>query len=137
MFADLANLQPANFLIPYTVNSPLWSDGAVKQRWMALPENSKIHFAAKGEWTFPAGTVFVKNFALPVDDTNPKILRRLETRLLVRDTNGDGLWRELQMARGQFATPILSPPAPTKTSPSRPPPARACKTGFFPAGRIA
>ncbi len=55
---------------------------------MALPTDSKIHFFAKGEWTFPAGTVFVKNFALPADDTNPKLLRRLETRLLVCDTNG-------------------------------------------------
>ncbi|HSY10218.1 MAG TPA: PQQ-dependent sugar dehydrogenase [Candidatus Dormibacteraeota bacterium] len=87
-FADLEKLKPANYLIPYSVNSPLWSDGAVKSRWTALPENSKIHFAPTGEWTFPAGTVFVKNFELPVDDTNPKILRRLETRLLVRDTNG-------------------------------------------------
>ena len=87
-FADLKNLKPQKILIPYNVNSPLWSDGAVKSRWMALPENSKINFAATGEWKFPAGTVFVKNFSLPVDDTNPKILRRLETRLLVRDTDG-------------------------------------------------
>jgi uncharacterized repeat protein (TIGR03806 family) len=87
-FADASKLRPANFLIPYSVNSPLWSDGAVKSRWMALPQNSKISFAATGEWKFPAGTVFVKNFSLPVDDTNPKILRRLETRLLVCDTNG-------------------------------------------------
>jgi uncharacterized repeat protein (TIGR03806 family) len=87
-FANLKNLTPRNFLIPYSVNSPLWSDGAVKSRWMALPENSKINFSANGEWKFPAGTVFVKNFSLPVDDTNPKILRRLETRLLVCDTNG-------------------------------------------------
>jgi len=87
-YADLATRQPAAALIPYTVNSPLWSDGAVKSRWMALPSDTKIHFAAKGEWTFPAGTVFVKDFQLPVDDTNPKILRRLETRLLVCDTNG-------------------------------------------------
>ncbi|HEX3989093.1 MAG TPA: hypothetical protein VHZ30_06655, partial [Verrucomicrobiae bacterium] len=68
-------------------NSPLWSDGAVKARWMALPTDSKIHFTPNGEWKFPAGTVFVKNFSLPIDDTNPKILRRLETRILVRDTN--------------------------------------------------
>ena len=87
-FDDLAKLEPAHGLIPYTVNSPLWSDGAVKSRWMALPSNSVIGFAPNGEWTFPAGTVFVKTFELPVDDTNPKILRRLETRLLVRDTNG-------------------------------------------------
>ncbi|HEY1719383.1 MAG TPA: PQQ-dependent sugar dehydrogenase [Verrucomicrobiae bacterium] len=87
-FANLKNLTPQKFLIPYNVNSPLWSDGAAKSRWMALPENSKINFSATGEWRFPAGTVFVKNFSLPVDDTNPKILHRLETRLLVRDTDG-------------------------------------------------
>ncbi len=88
VFRDLAKLTPATGLIPYNVNTPLWSDGAVKTRWLALPANTAIHFAPDGEWTFPAGAVFVKNFELPVDDTNPKILRRLETRLLVRDTNG-------------------------------------------------
>ena len=87
-FADLTALKPARGLIPYTVNSPLWSDGAVKSRWMALPSNTVVGFAPNGEWTFPAGTVFVKTFELPVDDTNAKVLRRLETRLLVRDTNG-------------------------------------------------
>jgi uncharacterized repeat protein (TIGR03806 family) len=87
-FADLARLQPANFLIPYSVNSPLWSDGAMKTRWFTIPTKAVVGFAANGEWTFPAGSVFVKNFDLPVDDTNQKILRRLETRILVRDTNG-------------------------------------------------
>ena len=61
-FGDLATLAPAAGLIPYTVNSPLWSDGAVKSRWLALPTNTAIGFAPNGEWTFPAGTVFVKNF---------------------------------------------------------------------------
>jgi uncharacterized repeat protein (TIGR03806 family) len=87
-FGELESLTPMPGLIPYNVNTPLWSDGAAKARWMALPAGTTIHFAPDGEWTFPAGTVFVKDFALPVDDTNPKILRRLETRLLVRDTNG-------------------------------------------------
>ncbi|MGC9944216.1 MAG: PQQ-dependent sugar dehydrogenase [Verrucomicrobiota bacterium] len=88
VLADTAALQPADFLVPYAVNAPLWSDGAVKQRWMALPESGKITFAQNGEWKFPDGTVFVKNFSLPVDDTNPKILHRLETRLLIRDSSG-------------------------------------------------
>ncbi len=88
VFTDVATLQPADFLIPYGVNSPLWSDGAVKLRWMALPKGAKIDFSRNGEWQFPDGTVFVKNFSLPVDDTDPKVLHRLETRLLIRDTNG-------------------------------------------------
>ncbi|HVU07540.1 MAG TPA: PQQ-dependent sugar dehydrogenase [Verrucomicrobiae bacterium] len=88
VFTDIQNLTPADFLLPYNVNSPLWSDGAVKQRWMVLPRNSKINFSANSEWKFPDGAVFVKNFDLPVDDTNPKILRRLETRLIICDTNG-------------------------------------------------
>ncbi|HEX3720528.1 MAG TPA: PQQ-dependent sugar dehydrogenase [Verrucomicrobiae bacterium] len=88
VFRDLAALEPADFLIPYSVNSPLWSDGAAKQRWMALPGNTKIKFLETGEWEFPPGTVFVKNFAMRLDDLHPEIMRRLETRLLVRDING-------------------------------------------------
>jgi uncharacterized repeat protein (TIGR03806 family) len=88
LFTSLSDLRPAEFLIPYAVNSPLWSDRAVKTRWFTVPTNSAIQFSAHGEWVFPAGSVFVKHFALPVDDRHPDILRRLETRLLVRDTNG-------------------------------------------------
>jgi len=88
LFSDPTNLVPADFLIPYAVNSPLWSDGAIKSRWFTIPTNTVIGFTANGEWTFPAGSVFVKHFNLPVDETNPQLLRRLETRLMVRDTNG-------------------------------------------------
>jgi len=88
VFTDLEKMTPQDFLVPYNVNSPLWSDGAVKSRWMALPTNTHIHYSDLGDWQFPDGTVFVKTFQLHVDDTDPGILRRLETRLLVRDTNG-------------------------------------------------
>src|SRR5207245_980345 len=36
-FTDLVNMVPATGLIPYNVNVPLWSDGAAKTRWLALP----------------------------------------------------------------------------------------------------
>ena len=87
-FADLPALRPAAGLLPYAVNSPLWSDGAVKSRWVALATNAVVGFAPNGRWSFPAGTVFVKHFNLPVDDSDPTVVRRLETRLLVRDTSG-------------------------------------------------
>lgn len=95
VFTNLSTLTPAPSLVPYGVNTELWSDYARKQRWIAVPNdgapyaaNETIAFAPKGAWSFPAGTVFVKHFELPVDDTNPAITRRLETRLLVRDAQG-------------------------------------------------
>ena len=87
-FTNLATLAPDPGLVPYTVNSPLWSDAAFKTRWMALATNAAVTFAANGEWSFPNGTVFVKNFSLATNDTNPSQLKRLETRLLVIGTNG-------------------------------------------------
>jgi uncharacterized repeat protein (TIGR03806 family) len=95
-FADTPNRTATSGLIPYVPNTPLWSDNAVKSRYLALPYNGglippaqQIGFASTGQWTFPSGTVFVKNFDLVVNETNLSIpVRRLETRLLVRDTNG-------------------------------------------------
>ena len=107
-FANTTNLTPSATLIPYSVNSPLWSDGATKTRWLSVPNNGapyttneQISFAPTGEWSFPNGTVFVKHFELGTNDSNPTLRKRLETRLLVRDTNGTvyGLtykWRDDQ-----------------------------------------
>jgi uncharacterized repeat protein (TIGR03806 family) len=87
VFKDTRNLVPSDGLLPYDLIVAFWSDGASKLRWIAVP-NARIGFAPTGEWTFPAGVVFVKTFELPVDAANPSLKRRLETRLLVRDRNG-------------------------------------------------
>jgi uncharacterized repeat protein (TIGR03806 family) len=86
-FSDLAHLTPAPGIIPYDVNSPLWSDGAAKQRWIAVPGNEKITYSPADNFSFPAGTVFIKNFELTVNETNGA-KRRLETRFLVRSAGG-------------------------------------------------
>jgi uncharacterized repeat protein (TIGR03806 family) len=90
VFASLADLTPNPGIIPYRVNAPLWSDGAAKRRWIAPPPGGRIDFAPTGEWTFPAGTVFVKHFELPADESKPEAKTRLETRLLVVDGTGNG-----------------------------------------------
>jgi uncharacterized repeat protein (TIGR03806 family) len=87
-FADTPNLVPAPGLIPYDLIVPFWSDGAGKARWMAAPDGGKIKFSPTGEWVFAKGTVFVKHFELPIDERNPQVQRRLETRLLVCDSAG-------------------------------------------------
>ncbi len=79
-------------VIPYEVNSPLWSDGANKLRGMALPSGGKIHVknctanpsdcpgtrdrTDEGRWLLPVGTVLVKSFLFDG--------KYVETRLLVQ-----------------------------------------------------
>jgi uncharacterized repeat protein (TIGR03806 family) len=87
VFSDTANRIPNPELVPYELIVSFWSDGADKSRWVALPRG-KIEFSASGEWRFPPGTVFVKNFDMPIDVANPGARRRLETRLLVCDAAG-------------------------------------------------
>lgn len=75
-------------LIPYSINSPLWSDGAVKGRFMGLPGDKTIEFQTSKSWEFPDDTVLVKTFALPTTQQGGK-LTPIETRLLARQS---GQW---------------------------------------------
>jgi len=73
---------PASGLIPYAVNAPFWSDGAAKERYLALPDGERIGRTAAGDFDFPAGSVLLKSFRLGG--------RLIETRLLMR--HPDGVW---------------------------------------------
>lgn len=88
VFKDVSALAPDDRLVAYEINAPFWSDGSGKDRWIRLPEGGSIGFTAEGPWTFPAGTILVKHFEVPVDTAKPDVMRRLETRLLVRDVHG-------------------------------------------------
>ncbi len=95
LFSDTAALVPSAALVPYDVASPLWSDGASKRRWLAVPTwgsrgtlPERILYSATGNWTFPPGSVFVKHFEMAVDERNPSVVKRLETRVMVCTTHG-------------------------------------------------
>lgn len=75
-------LEPVDGLIPYDLNAPLWSDGATKRRWLALPDGETVSLASDGDFDFPPGTVLVKEFTLEGV--------RVETRLMMR--HPDGVW---------------------------------------------
>ena len=95
VFEDLESLTPIPGIIPYDVNTPLWSDGALKKRWIALANDGtfndpseQISFFENGEWQFPKGTVFIKHFELPDDPSDSTSVVRLETRFLVLTESG-------------------------------------------------
>ena len=68
-------------VIPYDIISPLWSDGAAKRRWMAIPDGKTIHVNPDGDWDLPIGSVLIKEFQVQG--------RKVETRLLVRHSDGE------------------------------------------------
>jgi hypothetical protein len=62
-YADIANRTPDTAAKAYTVNSPLWSDGSVKKRWVILRPGKKIAWADDTDFfAYPDSTVFVKAF---------------------------------------------------------------------------
>ena len=73
--------QPTATLFPYEVNTPLWSDGADKRRWMQLPPGGLIHVNSDDDWDLPVGTVLLKEFSVGG--------KRIETRMLVHHDDGD------------------------------------------------
>jgi glucose/arabinose dehydrogenase len=87
-FRDPSDGEPNAGLLAYDVQSPLWSDGAEKQRWMSLP-SGKVGFDEKAAWRFPEGSVFVKNFAIALDERQPHLLTNLETRFFVAGAGGE------------------------------------------------
>jgi uncharacterized repeat protein (TIGR03806 family) len=114
-FRDVRTLTPSAGLIPYDLVEPFWSDGAQKSRWVAVP-SGKIRFAATGEWRFPRGTVFIKTFELPTDEAHPEVRRRLETRLLVCDSQG-GVYGVVYRWRADLSDADLLTDAQTETIP--------------------
>src|SRR5258705_3585483 len=88
-FSDLINLTPTAGIVPYDLNVPFWSDGAQKKRWFCLPDtNLTVGFEREIPWSFPAGSVWIKHFKLPLTIGDPSSERRIETRFLVRNAEG-------------------------------------------------
>ena len=87
-FTDPARLTAHPAFDAYEVNLPFWSDFAVKQRWFSLPPRQTVSFSEDSPWLTPAGTVWMKHFELELTRGVPESRRRLETRFLVRTTNG-------------------------------------------------
>ena len=124
LFSNITTQTPSPGLIPYSVNSPLWSDGTHKVRYLALPGLSQIEFSREGRWQFPANTILVKSFYLDMVQGDPTTRQIVETRFLIK-VGGSKEWQgfsyrwndagtdaELLPAGGTSRYEIVDPDAP-------------------------
>ncbi|MCW5661151.1 MAG: hypothetical protein KIT60_25905 [Burkholderiaceae bacterium] len=109
-------------VLPFAPHYPLWSDGADKRRWIALPPGTSIDATQADAWQFPPGTKLWKEFS--------HAGRRIETRTIERLPdgswryatylwNGDGSDAVLAPARGVAGWPVAQAPGGRYAVPSR------------------
>ncbi len=83
-FQDQAGRIPANRVVPYMLNTPLYSDGADKLRYIYLPEGTEMAADGEGLLKFPVGSAIIKTFAFGEGEDQ----RFIETRVLLHRTDG-------------------------------------------------
>ena len=96
----LKNLEPEFGVVPYTLNSPLFTDYSKKKRFIWMPNNTKASYIDDNvPLDFAIGTVLIKNFyydnVLPNNET-----KIIETRLMIRKNEGwtfaNYVWNDAQ-----------------------------------------
>ena len=102
-------------VIPYDLNTPLFSDYSLKQRAIYVPPGSAGTATDPGlPLELPAGSVLIKSFAFPADLRTPsEDVTLVETRLLVRF---DDRWQAFPYIWNETQTDaVLSPAGEVRT----------------------
>lgn len=106
-------LKPNKGVVPYDLNTPLFSDYADKYRFVWMPPGTSAQYRMDDAFQFPVGTVLAKTFAFPVDGQRPDKL--IETRLLVHAKDGwvglPYIWNEQQ---NEATLQMVPDPVPVK-----------------------
>ena len=83
-FYDAAAREPDALLRPYALNTPLWTDGADKLRYVYVPSGKTIASDGEGLLQLPVGSAIIKTFAFGWG----KDQRFIETRVLLHRASG-------------------------------------------------
>ena len=91
----------AEDVLPYQLNTPLFSDYTTKHRYIRLPKDQHMSWHETETLEFPVGTVIAKTFAYPDPTTDQSVDERfLETRIEFREESGwygySYVWNEAQ-----------------------------------------
>ncbi len=108
-FTDVRTLQVDTNFFPFEVTTPLWSDGAIKTRWLDLSRaRGKVRFDESNAWDFPEGAVFLKHFELELTNGVAASRRRVETRVLVK--TADDIYGLTYRWGNSLTNAVLVPP---------------------------
>lgn len=85
---ELKNLEPAYGVLPYDLNSSLFTDYAHKKRFVWMPKGVKATYSADSEvLNFPVGAILIKTFFY--ENVQPENNTRIiETRLMIHKADG-------------------------------------------------
>ncbi|OIQ22122.1 MAG: hypothetical protein BM557_01735 [Flavobacterium sp. MedPE-SWcel] len=85
---EIKNLNPVHKVLPYDINSGLFTDYALKKRFIWMPKDTKATYTSDSSIpVFPDGTVLIKNFYY--DNTVPSTTTViLETRIMIKKPEG-------------------------------------------------
>lgn len=83
-FADAKAQRPAWGVHSYALNTPLWSDGAEKLRFIYLPDGTRLTADGEGLLQLPVGSAIIKTFAFG-EGANRRLI---ETRVLLHRADG-------------------------------------------------
>lgn len=88
----LSELNPAEGVFLYELNSTLFTDYAAKQRLIKLPGDLTMEYAGDDQLPdFPDNTIIAKTFYYNIDDRDPTLGKQIiETRILLKI---DGAWQ--------------------------------------------
>lgn len=83
-FADLVKRTPAPRVVSYDLETALFSDYTVKQRFIYVPAGAKAKYDPAGAFDFPVGSALIKTFGYG----EGAAFKPIETRLLLRRASG-------------------------------------------------
>ncbi len=88
---DGVSQQPVYGVVPYKVNSQLFTDYAYKRRFIKLPGSKPAIYDPIKTFEMPVGTIIAKTFSYPRDMRDLSLGERLvETRLMIHGQDGWG-----------------------------------------------
>jgi hypothetical protein len=105
LYSNIGTKTVASDVHEFVPRWQLWSDSAVKRRWIYLPPGSKIDTSNMDFWTFPTGTKMWKEFE--------RGGRRIETRLLQKtgDDDFNASWYMVSFQWDQGETDAMAVPS--------------------------